>query len=113
MFSLGAQLVCRPIQALYVFRHPSRQLGDVLLAKLLYRVGMRADYRRLFWHMARDAVRRGRIEELIQIAVISHHMITFARECADGRQNASFYADRPTHSPAGAEAAATHIGADD
>jgi radical SAM superfamily enzyme YgiQ (UPF0313 family) len=81
--------------------------GIVLLAKLLYRVGMRADYRRLFWHMARDAMRRGRIEELIQIAVISHHMITFARECADGRQNASFYADRPNRSAEVGEPLAT------
>jgi hopanoid C-2 methylase len=67
----------------------------IIVAKLLARIGLFADYRRLFWRMALAALRRGRIEELIQVGLVSHHMIGFARECAEGRQNASFYADRP------------------
>ncbi|HZT90117.1 MAG TPA: DUF4070 domain-containing protein [Stellaceae bacterium] len=79
----------------------------VTLANLLVRVGIRADYRRIFWRMAYAALRRGRIEELIQIALISHHMIVFARECAEGLQNASFYADRPNPAPETVEPLAT------
>jgi len=66
----------------------------VILAKLFVRVGIFGDYRRAFWDMARPALRSGRIEEVIQIGLVAHHLIVFARECADGRQNASFYADR-------------------
>ena len=45
------------------------------------------------------ALRAGRIDELIAMALVAHHMIVFARECLDGRQNASFYADRPDAVP--------------
>ena len=65
-----------------------------MLAKILIRVGLFGDYRRTFWRFAGKALRAGRIEELIGVALIAHHMIRFARECTEGRQNASFYADR-------------------
>ena len=42
--------------------------------------------------MARPALRAGHIEELIHIGLVAHHMIVFARACAAGRANASFYA---------------------
>ena len=41
------------------------------------------------------ALRAGRLAELIAVALVAHHMIRFARECGEGRQNASFYSDRP------------------
>ena len=37
----------------------------------------------------------GRIEELIHIGLVAHHMIVFARACAAGRENAAFFARRP------------------
>jgi radical SAM superfamily enzyme YgiQ (UPF0313 family) len=70
--------------------------GMTLLVKILYRVGLRAEYRRTFWRFAGKALRAGRIAELIGAALVAHHMIRFARECTDGRQNAAFYADRTT-----------------
>jgi hypothetical protein len=45
--------------------------------------------------MARPALRAGRIEELIHVGIVAHHMIVFARACAEGRENASFFIDRP------------------
>jgi hopanoid C-2 methylase len=66
-----------------------------LLAKIFYRVGLRGDYRRIFWRFAWKALRSGRIAGLIGSALVAHHLIRFARECTDGRQNAAFYADRP------------------
>jgi hypothetical protein len=56
---------------------------------------MLSDYRRVFWRFAGEALRAGRIAELIAVALVAHHMIRFARDCTEGRQNASFYADRP------------------
>jgi hypothetical protein len=44
--------------------------------------------------MALPALRRGRIDELIAAALVAHHMIRFTRECTEGLQSASFYADR-------------------
>jgi hopanoid C-2 methylase len=70
--------------------------GAVIITKLLWRLGVLGDYRRIFWRMAWPALRAGKIEELIQIALVAHHMIVFARECAVGQQSAAFYADRAT-----------------
>ncbi len=67
----------------------------VILTRLLIRVGVFGDYRRIFWRMARPALRSGRLEELIHVGLVAHHMITFARDCAKGRENASFFAKRP------------------
>jgi hypothetical protein len=66
-----------------------------ILTRLLVRVGMFGDYRRSFWQMAWPALRAGRIEELIHVGIVAHHMIVFARGCAEGRENASFFIDRP------------------
>ena len=65
------------------------------LTKIIGKIGIAGDYRRVFWRMALAALRRGRIDELIASALVAHHMITFACECTEGRQNAAFYADRP------------------
>ena len=47
---------------------------------------------RTFWRVAGPALRAGQVEELIQTAVVSHHLIEFTRECLRGAQEASFYA---------------------
>jgi len=66
-----------------------------IIARLLVRVGLLGDYRCSFWQMAWPALRAGRIEELIHIGIVAHHMIVFARACAEGRENAAFFIDRP------------------
>ena len=68
-------------------------------------IGIFGDYRRVFWSMAWPALRAGRIEELIQVGLVAHHMIVFARDCASGRESASFYAERPKAAAAAAEPA--------
>ena len=65
-----------------------------MLAKIILRVGLFGNYRRCFWRFALPALRGGHIDWLIAVGLVAHHMITFARECTDGRQNAAFYADR-------------------
>jgi len=71
-------------------------LKNILLAlrvvgNLLVRVGILSDYRDVFWKMAKQALRRGNVEAMIHIGMVSHHLITFAREAGAGRQGASFY----------------------
>ena len=65
--------------------------GLTLLANLLVRVGLLADYRRPFWRMAWQAIKRGQIEALFGVGFIAYHLIEFSREAVRGQQNASFY----------------------
>jgi len=80
----------------------SRRLlsGLALLGRIVWRVGVRGDYRRTFWRVAGPALRRGQLEELIQAAVVSYHLIEFTRQCLRGAHEASFYAPRVPTPPA-------------
>ncbi|MBO0737865.1 MAG: hypothetical protein J2P48_15035 [Alphaproteobacteria bacterium] len=40
-------------------------------------------------------MRAGRIEALIHLGLVARHMIVFARDCGNGRENASMSAERP------------------
>lgn len=64
------------------------------LTNIFLHVGLLSDYRRIFWRMAWPMLRQGRIEDLIHISLVAHHLITYARQCEDGRQMASNYAVR-------------------
>jgi radical SAM superfamily enzyme YgiQ (UPF0313 family) len=73
--------------------------GLALLGRIVWRVGVRGDYRRTFWRVAGPALRRGQLEELIQAAVVSYHLIEFTRQCLRGAPEASFYAPRVPTAP--------------
>jgi radical SAM superfamily enzyme YgiQ (UPF0313 family) len=68
--------------------------GLTLLWNLLFRVGFIADYRRPFWRMAWQAIKRGQIESLFGVGFVSYHLVEFSREALRGDQNASFYSAR-------------------
>lgn len=65
--------------------------GLTMLAKVLWKVGVRSDYRRVFWRFALPRLRRGEIEAILTVAISAHHLIMFARDCSSGRGNASHY----------------------
>lgn len=65
--------------------------GLTCLFNLFLRVGLLGPYRRVFWRMAWPALKTKKIEELIHIGLVGHHLITYARECETGRQAASNY----------------------
>jgi hopanoid C-2 methylase len=67
------------------------RMGLSLLAKILWKVGVRSDYRREFWAFAWPKLKRGQIEPVIQAGLISRHLIRFAREASSGTMNASHY----------------------
>jgi radical SAM superfamily enzyme YgiQ (UPF0313 family) len=68
------------------------RMGLGILARLMWRVGVRSGYRRTFWRLAWPALRSGQIEGLIHAAVVSHHLIEFTRDCLRGAGETSFYA---------------------
>jgi hypothetical protein len=74
--------------------------GLALLGRIVWRIGVRGNYRRTFWRVAGPALRAGQVEEMIQAAVVSHHLIEFTRQCLRGAQEASFYAPNRPRPPA-------------
>lgn len=62
-----------------------------ILMRIIWHVGVRADYRREFWRMFWTRAREGQIEAIFHIAIVAHHLITYAREGIEGRMQASNY----------------------
>jgi len=67
----------------------------VMVSRIFWFVGVKGDYRRVFWRFALARLRQGQIEFLIQVALLAHHLILFAREASAGRRNASNYSAKP------------------
>ena len=69
-----------------------RALG--IFRRIIWRVGIRSDYRRLFWKMAWTELKQGNVETMFQVAMVAHHLITYARECTQGKMQSSNYSIR-------------------
>ena len=67
--------------------------GAGVLARVFWHCGVRPGWRREFWRMALPLLRRGRIEEMVSVATVAHHLITFVGEIRSGKHEACFYAD--------------------
>ena len=65
--------------------------GLRIVFNILVQVGLRSNYRRVFWRAAWPLLRQGRIEQVIHIGLVGHHLITFTQEALSGEQNASYY----------------------
>ncbi|MBV9463641.1 MAG: DUF4070 domain-containing protein, partial [Verrucomicrobiae bacterium] len=70
-----------------------RRAFDVM-ARMIWHVGIKADYRAHFWKMAWRELRRGHVENVFHIGFIAHHLILYARECLAGVKQASNYSAR-------------------
>ena len=68
--------------------------GLGLMFNILLKVGLLSDYRETFWRFAKPAFQKGQIEYIISTALVSHHLIKFARECGQGQESASFYSQK-------------------
>jgi hopanoid C-2 methylase len=68
--------------------------GLTILGNLLIKVGLFSHYRRTFWDMAWPSLKKGDINSLIHVGLVSHHLIQFARECMRGEESASFYSQK-------------------
>jgi hypothetical protein len=78
------------------------RMGIGILGRVVWKIGVRSSYRRTFWRLAWPALKAGRIETLIHVAVVSHHLIAFTRDCVRGLGESSFYApgaDAPAAAP--------------
>ena len=68
--------------------------GLAILARVVWTCGVRSSYRREFWAFAWPRFKLMDIERVIAVGVVAHHLISFAGEASQGRQNASFYSHK-------------------
>jgi hopanoid C-2 methylase len=69
-----------------------RALG--IFRRIIWRVGICSDYRKEFWKMAWTELKQGNVETMFQVAMVAHHLITYARECTQGKMQSSNYSVR-------------------
>jgi radical SAM superfamily enzyme YgiQ (UPF0313 family) len=69
--------------------------GLIMFARILWFVGLRSDYKAVFWRFALPRLVRGDIESVIAVSMVAHHLILFAREASTGLRNASHYSMLP------------------
>jgi radical SAM superfamily enzyme YgiQ (UPF0313 family) len=69
-----------------------RALG--IFRRIIWRVGICSDYRRHFWKMAWTELKQGNVETMFQVAMVAHHLITYSRECTQGKMQSSNYSIR-------------------
>jgi hopanoid C-2 methylase len=62
-----------------------------ILGRITWHVGLRGDYRQVFWKMFWARLRKGQIEALFHIAVVGHHLITYSRQAVGGKMQPSNY----------------------
>jgi radical SAM superfamily enzyme YgiQ (UPF0313 family) len=68
--------------------------GLTIIRNIMLHVGVFSDYRKTFWNFAGPMLKAGQIESMIHVGLVSHHLIQFTRECAQGQESASFYSQR-------------------
>lgn len=68
--------------------------GLIMLAKSLWKLGVRGDYKREFWKFALPRLLRFQVEAILTVSVSAHHLIMFARDAVEGRSNASNYSPK-------------------
>jgi len=61
------------------------------LTKIIWKVGLRSDYKAEFWRFVLFSLSRGRVEPIIRCGIVAHHLIAFARDACAGKNNASHY----------------------
>lgn len=74
--------------------YPLLKRGLRILQRIIWRVGICGNYRREFWQMFLTQIRRGELESIFQIAIVAHHLITYAQACTQGKMQSSNYSSR-------------------
>src|SRR5262249_16720970 len=68
--------------------------GLSIFGRLIWKVGLASDYRWNFWKMGLKQLRQGNVDTFFQVAMVAHPLITYARECLEGKLQASNYSKR-------------------
>ncbi len=65
-----------------------------IFSRVIWNIGLRGHYKRIFWKMAVRELCRGKIETFFQVSMVAHHLIVYGRECVEGKLQASNYSSR-------------------
>jgi hypothetical protein len=65
------------------------------VVSIFVKLGLGASYRPAFWKMALELLKHGRLDHLIYIATMGHHLITWGDEVREGKARACNYTERP------------------
>jgi hypothetical protein len=65
-----------------------------IFPRLLWQIGVLADYRQYFWRLLWCQVRHRNLEPAFHVAIVAHHLITYSRECLKGTMQSSNYSRR-------------------
>jgi hypothetical protein len=65
--------------------------GLHILGKIIWKLGFHGDYRTEFWDFALFCLVRGKVEPIVRVGLVAHHLISFARDACAGKNNASHY----------------------
>jgi hopanoid C-2 methylase len=68
--------------------------GFAMLFKICWKLGVVADYRRVFWSYAWPRIKKGRIEDVISVGILAKHLIAYSRKACTGKLNAANYSAR-------------------
>ncbi len=77
----------------YHFTWQMMRIAGFSLGTIFYKLGLRGHYRTAFWKMAIELLREGRIDHLIYIGSMGHHLIKFAEDVRSGEVKACFYTE--------------------
>ncbi|NEW87529.1 DUF4070 domain-containing protein [Rhodopseudomonas sp. WA056] len=66
----------------------------VMFRNIVWRIGIKGDYKASFWKFALTRLVRGELEYFLSVMVVAHHLIIYAREASHGNANASNYSLR-------------------
>ncbi len=84
----------KPCEPLKQATWPNIRRALNIFRRIVWRVGICSDYRRLFWKMAWKELKQGNVETVFQVAMVAHHLITYSRECTQGKMQSSNYSIR-------------------
>ncbi len=85
---------CRPGNPWKRLSYPLLKRGLRTSRRIIWQVGIRGNYRREFWKMFLTQIRSGEIESIFHIAIVAHHLITYAQACTQGKMQSSNYSSR-------------------
>lgn len=68
--------------------------GFTMPLKVCWKLGVVADYRRIFWSFAWPRIKKGQIEDVISIGILAKHLVAYSRKARAGKLNAANYSAR-------------------
>jgi hopanoid C-2 methylase len=71
------------------------ELGMRVMSRMMWKLGVRSRYKRVFWKLAVELIRAGKIDHLLYIGSMGHHLIRYREDVLAGRVRASTFSHRP------------------